>query len=111
MKLRNLIDSRYQVQQDYLGAGRSEMHNYEAMLKLTSYIVEETVEINRELRSHYKPFKQPQPVDYDKLSEEIADLLIYACGLASIVCDSGRDMEEVIKRKLKKNETRDDHTH
>jgi NTP pyrophosphatase (non-canonical NTP hydrolase) len=108
MKLRKLIDNAYDTQLKKLDINDGEEQILRGILRLTSYIVEETVEINRELNHMYKPFKKREQVDYDKLYEEIADVFIYAAGLASLVA-TGEEMEQIIKAKLEKNKIREDH--
>lgn len=80
---------------------------------LLSYVVEETVEINRELtegEQRYKLFKPESPVNKEALAEEIADLLIHAFNVAGVAEDLfNLDIDRAVAQKLRKNYTRDDH--
>ena len=76
---------------------------------ITSYIVEETVEVNRELKHRYKPFKRTERIDNSKLRDEICDIFIFWMGLVAVAGYSGREMEIAIENKLGYNEKREDH--
>jgi len=82
-----------------------------ALLKdMMSYIVEETVEVNRELNHYYKSFKPEKDVDSEKLLEELCDLFIYWMGAVAIAGFSPEQTTQKIAKKLDFNDTRPDHS-
>ncbi len=97
-------------QHKYFGAEFNILH----LKSLLTYVVEETVEVNRELTAgehKYKSFKADKPVDKTALASEIADLVIHvlnAAGVAEELFDL--DVDLAVKNKLRYNYERPDHT-
>jgi phosphoribosyl-ATP pyrophosphohydrolase len=79
---------------------------------ILSYVVEETVEINRELTSgndRYKLFKPSQPVNPAKLADELADLYIHCMNALAVSGIPPEDLISAYESKINFNKTRVDH--
>ena len=79
MDLQQLLADHSKRQQKYFKVDQpwqsvDEPKRLALLQSIMSYIVEETVEVNRELHHYYKPFKAENEVNYDKLAEEICPI-------------------------------------
>ena len=114
MKISESVNQHGVAQQEYFGEARAWRdvpieERAQLVQKMMSYIVEETVEVNRELGQHYKPFKKEKAIDNTKLLEELCDIYIYWMGAASIAGFTGEQIESAILAKLNYNDSRKDH--
>lgn len=115
MNLENFIDFRRAAQSDYLKQPVEELSATErtAYAKaFISYVIEECVEINRELSegdARYKFFKPSKPVDKAKLLEEYADLVIHVANLGALLTDDSSEIIDSIQDKIDYNNKRTDH--
>ncbi len=69
------------------------------ILKHTNALMHEIIETEREL--NYKYWKQPVPIDWDKVKEEIVDQFIFFMNELNAV---GMDSSELFSRTIKKQE-------
>lgn len=111
MDLLSHLELALQRQQAYYQTNNFEVRHLKALL---TYIVEETVEINRELTEgsdRYKTFKAERPVNKAELEAEIADLLLHAFNTAAVAQSIyGLNIELALNKKIIYNTTRTDHS-
>ena len=107
MTIKKLIEEAYERQLRYGLTTRAK-----DVKRFASYIIEEAVEISREITwgaDRYKPFKPSKPINEQALAEEIADLIIHAFNVAAVSEIPAEIIEQAVKNKLQYNETRVDH--
>lgn len=117
MNLERLLEEHAVRQQEYLEQPlpwkELDIEKRQLFIRaITSYIMEELNEVNRETQqgaTRYKPFKRSKDVDEEALGAEIADVFLYWAGLVAVAGFSGQEMVDIINKKLGINEVREDH--
>ena len=92
------VDFQYRVNQLPINISKEDEHRTELIKEHSLVLIDEIMETMRE--TPWKHWKQPVPIDYEKLKNEIVDQWHF---LINITIFSGMDVNELFNRFMEKN--------